>query len=296
MSKNKKNEKKYQKLKPQIICKSNKYQVKMPGRGRPKKANAPKETCKNDKHDLFESGDSEDTDIPGGVKRFARQSFSEDWFSEIKILAKNSLRLEEKIENLFEKYFKKLDCKLEKMNEIEEKVNTNNAKIDEHETRLRRMEYETIKQNIIIKGLKLSEKAQNGYETKDQTEENVKKILKLLKIEKQIDVLSALRFKNTGGKPGQIQVKLGSMKEKMTIFQALKKIKPKNITVRDEFSRSLKENALNLEKEAYQIRQVDNATKTRVIMIDGGAEAILLIKRKSDQKFTRWEKEGGVFF
>ena len=265
----------------------------MPGRGRQKKATAAKEICKDEIEDCHEN-ESDDSDVPGSVKRIAKEPNYDGWSADIKILAKNSLRLEEKIENLFEKYFEKLDCKLKKIDEIEEKVSTNKTKIDEHETRLRRMEYETIKQNIIIKGLKLSEKAQNGYETKDQTEENVKKFLKLLKIEKQIDVLSALRFKNTGGKPGQIQVKLGSMKEKMTIFQALKKIKPKNITVRDEFSRSLKENALNLEKEAFQIRQVDNATKTRVIMIDGGAEAILLIKRKSDQKFTRWEKEGGV--
>ena len=88
-----------------------------------------------------------------------------------------------------------------------------------------------------------------------------------------------------------VHVKLGFMSDKILIFNALKQHKPKNITVKNEFSASLKSTADELEKKAFELRKENDDMKTKVLPIQGGLNVILLIKRKTDKYFNQWKPD-----
>ncbi len=155
--------------------------------------------------------------------------------------------------------------------------------------RLAALEGERLSGNLIIKNLNLHMTAMRDKkeETGDQTVEVVSDLFSRLGITRDLCGYYAKRFKPlTNGKgPPLIQVRLDQPADKMRIFTALKNAKLTDVSVNNEYPRILKEDVKRAERMAFEIRQADKTTRTRVAV--RGGKVFLLKRGKDDSRYIQ---------
>lgn len=161
--------------------------------------------------------------------------------------------------------------------------------------------------NLIIKFVPLTNDGED--ETKQQTKEQVNKILKRIKVDKEVKVKDCFRFRRrqaeegeaeeggarNGGRdppPPVILVKLESASMKGRIFKNLKKLQRSpfsHISVNNEVPASFRKIVWEREQVARQLRLTYTGLKTKVEIVKG----IALIKVKeegAENGFEFWEE------
>ena len=172
---------------------------------------------------------------------------------------------------------------------VECQVNDNRARIEILEQKMVELEAQAVRNNLILQNLELHKDAKDGWETSEQTQEQVREFLKKLEIDGDVTNFKCRRYRQTEEQkkfgPPICQVQLATTGHKGTIFQALKK-KSREIkeSVSNEIPASLKHEHKKLREKAAKIRE-DSGNKTRTKIMFIRNSLILKIKGETDKTF-----------
>ncbi len=174
----------------------------------------------------------------------------------------------------------------QRMDAMEDNITANTDRIEQLDERLKSLEIREVRNNLIIQNLEPHKDAKE-QETKDQTQECMKELLKTLGIEDKISPFICKRFKQTeqqkGYGPPTVHVQLGHFQEKAIIFRALaQNAKDMRISVANELPRSLKEKHKALRAQAADIRNGSDK-KTKIELVKG--RLVLKVKHDGETRF-----------
>ena len=171
------------------------------------------------------------------------------------------------------------------MNQMKDKTNiqeVETAKLTEvcHnlEDSNKKQECDKVQNGVVVRGLPLNKDAKNGKETTDQTLKQIKHWIKSTNLTlNSNDITKCHRGPNKyNSKPGAIFIYLNDSQTKRSLYQDLSQTKENElkdsnynkIAVTDIFPSYLKKDLSLLEEKAYQIRQSEPGTKTRIVLRD----------------------------
>ena len=163
-----------------------------------------------------------------------------------------------------------------------------------------KLEFEMTSSSVLLRKLPRHPYSLSQHnENFTQTEKMVLDFLEAAKINGQVRVVKAIRFrpsknpllsKKGGATP--IKVTLGDKRQVSTLFSNLSNLQNttfKSVSVQREIPSSLRTKNETLEKKGHDLRKKNDGTKTRIVQ--RGADLVLLYKSKDANKFIEWKDE-----
>ena len=162
-------------------------------------------------------------------------------------------------------------------------------------TQLQQLELAKTETTILAKGIIA---ATNGKETQEDLRRALSVVFGQLQVP-EVKIEHARRMQRVKGdnmrKPPAMKIKLGSVSDKLRVYEALKRATSQGVPIPYEFSNEVPSYALNshksLHKVALELRRIDPQVKTRVSMGKGDNWPVLKMKRRGEAQYKPVTKE-----